>query len=82
MILEIVACDYCRDDLAGYGPIHVCKVANLDEEGNQEYTEIIHLCPSCYKYWVLERPDEQEIKLLEHWEDSYYNIIRGKNERE
>ena len=74
MILRVVECNYCDDKLKGHPVIHVCKVQNIHDE-----TEIdeVHLCNSCYEYYVLKHPAEQEIKLLEHRIDVYYNILDG-----
>jgi len=75
MINTIIECDYCEDKLKEHDVINVCKVEDI----NDKTISVIHLCSSCYEYYVVEYPEKQEIKLLEHHVDTYNNLLSKNN---
>jgi len=75
MIKKTVKCDYCGDDLDNYLSrdfIHVCKIKDTNDETD---ISIIHLCLSCYDFYVLDHPEMMGIELLEHKTKNFDNIL-------
>lgn len=69
MVSAVIKCDYCQDELTYYHGVHTC-VLNVDGD-----IEEVHLCKSCYEYWVVDRPKEQCIeKVISHKIEPYMDL--------